>query len=208
MRSRLLSIWDRFRTSFWFEPTLLSLLALALAVGTTKLDADMDSRLSNSPWVSTSTSAATSMLSSLASTAFTLAGVSFSITMVTLSMASAQFGSRQLRSVISNSIADRVMGAFIATALYCMVVLRFVRDAAESKSPFVPQISTGVATIMGLLCLALLIWFVHEVSVNIQAPTVIAQIAAELDASIDRLYPEKTADTAQRQRVHRRLRSR
>ena len=163
--------------------------AAALAVATCELDvylAQNDTQYWS--WLITSADSARSTLSLLSGTMITLAGVVFSLTMVTLSLTSSQFGSRLLRTVITDLTTQVGLGAFLATALYCLLVQRYI--PAVEESPFVPHLSVSVASGLALVSLAVMIWFVHHVSVAIQAQTVVAEAASELDGVIERFFSE------------------
>lgn len=54
-----------------------------------------------------------------------------------------------------------VLGTFIATFIYNLLVLRTVRSVGENI--FVPHISVTVAVFLALASLGLLIYFIHHV---------------------------------------------
>jgi uncharacterized membrane protein len=72
----------------------------------------------------------------------TVAGVVFSVTMVTLSIASSQFGSRVLRHQLRDRATQIALGAFLGTAVYCLFVLRHVEGVGPTA--FVPHLSVLV----------------------------------------------------------------
>jgi len=189
MKARLINIWDSFRSSFWFVPTFMSFMAIGLAVGTGQIDQLLDSTYHSIDWLSTTALAARSTLSSIAAATITLAGVVFSITIVTLSIASSQYGSRLVRNVMTDSIADLVIGQYIGTSLYCLLVLRTIRGSDSTSTHFVPQVGTAVGLLLGLICMGMLIWFIHHVAMAIQAPNLIEAVAQDLNNTIDRLFP-------------------
>jgi uncharacterized membrane protein len=118
----------------------------------------------------------------------TVAGVVFSITMVALTLASSQFGPRVLRNFMQDRGSQFVLGTFIATLVFSLMVLRTIEGGDES---FVPQLSVTTSVGMALGSLGILIYFIHHVALSIQASKVVATIGHELFASIDRTYPER-----------------
>ncbi|MEQ8851956.1 DUF2254 domain-containing protein [Gimesia sp.] len=194
MRARLANLWDSFRSSFWFVPSIMSLFAIALAMGTCQLDEMIASSNRELSWFSTTAEAARSTLSSVAGATIALAGVVFSITVLTLSIASSQFGSRLVRNVMSDSIADLVIGQYVGTSLYCMLVLQTVREGKNGTDVFTPQLGTAVGLILGLICMGMLILFIHHVATAIQAPTIVTAVARDLDLAVDRLFPERIGE--------------
>jgi uncharacterized membrane protein len=85
-----------------------------------------------------------------------------------------------------------VLGTFIATFVYCLLVLRTVRGF--DRTVFVPQVSISVGLVLAILSLIVLIYFIHHVSSSIQADAVIATVCAECDTAIDKLFPEEVGE--------------
>lgn len=135
------------------------------------------------------TDGARSILSTIAGSMITVAGVVFSITIVALTLASSQFGPRLLRNFVRDTVNQVVLGTFVATYLYCLLVLREVRDINETS--FVPYLSVTMAVALTTASLGMLIFFIHHVALSIQAENMVASVAAELRESIATLFPEK-----------------
>jgi uncharacterized membrane protein len=128
------------------------------------------------------------VLSTIAGSMITIAGVVFSMTLIALSLASSQLGPRLLRNFMRDTRNQVVLGTFIATFVYCLLVLRTIRRAEEVA--FVPHLSVSIAVLLAIASLAVLIYFIHHVSVSIQADEVVARVNDELNDGIDRLFPE------------------
>ena len=69
------------------------------------------------------------------------------MTLVALSLASSQLGPRLLRNFMRDTVNQVVLETFVATFVYCLLVLRTIRRAEEIL--FVPHLSVTV----GVLCL-------------------------------------------------------
>lgn len=190
MRATFLKYWDRIRSSFWFVPTIMAGGAIALAYATVALDGAVTDRwLRVLSWAYTgSAEGATAMLSTIASSMITIAGVVFSITLVALSLASSQLGPRLLRNFMADKSNQVVLGTFVATFLYSLMVLRAIRRADEGL--FVPHLSVALGVLLAIASLGVLVYFIHHVAVSIQADNVVAKVGAELVAGVDRLFPE------------------
>jgi uncharacterized membrane protein len=61
---------------------------------------------------------------------------------------------------------------------------------------FVPYLSITCGIGLALVSLGALIYFIHHVSVSIQADTVIASVSHDLQNALNRLYPEQVAQPA------------
>jgi uncharacterized membrane protein len=191
MRAQLLKYWERLRSSFWFLPTLMAAAAVGLSFFTVALDQSVTQKwLRSVDWVyNGGTEGASAVLQTIAGSMITIAGVVFSLTLVALSLASSQFGPRLLRNFMRDTTNQLVLGTFIATFLYCLLVLRTIRR--EEGSVFVPHLSVTLGMVFALASLWVLIYFIHHVSVSIQADEVIARVTAELDGTMSRLFPEQ-----------------
>jgi uncharacterized membrane protein len=189
VKATLLKHWDALRSSFWFIPALMALGAVALAFGCVALDETTSIRdwLLERRWTYTGGAEGASLvLSTIAGSMVTIAGVVFSMTLVALSLASSQLGPRLLRNFMRDTANQVVLGTFIACFVYCLLVLRTIRLAEESS--FVPHLSVSVGVAFALASLGVLIYFIHHVSVSIQANDVVARVAAELFQGIDRQF--------------------
>lgn len=191
MKSLLLKHWDRLRSSFWFIPSLMAACAIGLALGTVTLDeAVTDQWLRSQGWIYTGGPAgASAVLSSIAGSMITIAGVVFSMTLVALTLASSQFGPRLLRNFMRDTANQVVLGTFVGTFLYCLLVLRTIRRSDEL--PFVPHLSVTLGVVFAIASIGVLIYFIHHVSVSIQAEEIVARVGAELISTIERRFPER-----------------
>jgi uncharacterized membrane protein len=81
-----------------------------------------------------------------------------------------------------------VRGTFVATFHHRLLVLRTIRHAEEDA--FVPPLSVTLGVLFALASMGVLIYFIHHVSVSIQADEIVSRVGAELIEGIDRLFPE------------------
>jgi len=191
MKVRLIRYWEQVRGSYWFIPGLMSFGAVALAAGLGFLD--MMAQAQRYPGLEslyvTGPSGARAVLSTIAGSAITVAGVVFSITVVVLNMASAQFGPRLLRNFMEHGGTQLTLGTFIGTFIYCLLVLSTVRS--DGGHVYVPHISVGAGVLLGVISFLLLIYFVHHVSIFIQAPRIIDDVVRNLEHALRSSFPER-----------------
>lgn len=157
---------------------------------------DLDSRIDEAivtafPIFKLSPSAARSILSSIVGAMISATGVVFSMTIVALSLASSQFGSRLIRTYRSRRSTHFTLGIFVSTSLYCILVLTSIRDTGYV---FVPTVAVGVGILLTVICLSTLIYYIHDMSYAIQASSVIDKSASDLHAATQRLFPEKIGE--------------
>ena len=156
----------------------------------------VDAWLSNGGWIYTGgEEGARAVLSVIAGSMMTVTGVVFSITMVTLSLTSSQFGPRLLRNFMRDTANQLVLGTFSSAFLYSILVLRTVNGTNDAK--FVPQIAVTIGVVLAVASVAVLIYFIHHVAVSIQVMNLLAGVHSDLRAAIDNLYPERIGTTPQ-----------
>ncbi|WP_079200927.1 DUF2254 domain-containing protein [Pseudomonas sp. CC6-YY-74] len=189
MKTLLLKYWYRLRSSFWFVPAAMACLAVALAFCAVELDkAVTDDWLQFLGWsYSGGAEGASLLLGTVAGSMIAIAGTVFSMTLVALSLASSQLGPRLLRNFMRDTANQVVLGTFVATFVYCLLVLRTIRRADEGA--FVPHLSVSIGVLLAIVSVGVLIYFIHHISVSIQADQVVARVGRELDEGIDRLFP-------------------
>lgn len=190
MSVRLHRVWDHLRSSLWFVPAVMSVLSVGLAFGMIALDQRWEGLVHEHLGLAYQGGAegARAVLSTIAASMITVAGVTFSITIVALTLAAQQYGPRLLGSFLRDLGNQVVLGTFIATFLYCLLVLRTIRGM--DGHAFVPQLSVSVGVLLAMASLAILIYFIHHVSGSIQASRIIATVGDDLAATLDRLFPE------------------
>ena len=109
-----------------------------------------------------------------------IAGTVFSMTLVALSLASSQLGPRLMRNFMRDTANQVVLGTFVATFVYCLLVLRTIRRADEVA--FVPHLSVSIGVLLAIISVGVLIYFIHHISVSIQADQVVARVVANSTA--------------------------
>lgn len=192
--TRLVSIWELLRGSFWFLPSLMAAGAVILSFAAVQLDAAMEAdAYGRFDFIYLfGPEGARAILSAVATSMITVAGLTFSITMLTLQLASSQFGPRLLRNFMRDRGNQLVLGTFISTFVYCLLVLRTVKGVEGSS--FVPHLAVAIGVVLAVAGLAVLIYFIHHTASSIRIETLLASLADETAATIDRLFPERLGD--------------
>lgn len=194
LKEPLLKYWDYVRSSFWFVPSLMAAGAAVLAFAAVAFDKAKSSVwLQDIDWAYTgSADGASAVLQTIAGSMITIAGVVFSLTLVALSLASSQFGPRLLNNFMRDRTNQTVLGTFVATFLYCLLVLRTIRFSDDHA--FVPHLSVTLGVAFALASLWVLIYFIHHVSVSIQADQIITRVGNDLNRGVERLFPEQIGE--------------
>lgn len=184
-------LWSSLRESFWFIPALIVAFSIALALGLIDLDAS-----GSQDWMDdwprlfgTSASGSREMLATIAGSITTVLGVTFSMTLVALTLASSQYTSRVLRNFISDRVTQVVLGIFAGIFTYSIIVLRTVRGGDDGG--FIPSLSVAFSVVLAIGGIGTLIFFIHHIASSIQASSIIASVTEETLDAVDRLFPKK-----------------
>jgi uncharacterized membrane protein len=181
------SAWRReaLRTNLWLVPTVEIVLAVALFAGTYALDrAAYDGSVHLPSFVISGTAdAARQILTTIAAAVITVVTLVFSITIVTLTLASTQFGPRMLRNFIRDRITQFTLGSFVATFVYAILTLVSISHGGHGE--FVPHASLTMTMALVVLDVGVLVVFIDHIAKSIQLPQVIASIAGDLSQAIE-----------------------
>lgn len=184
-------LWDSLHSSYWFIPMLMAIGAVVLAFTLVSLDrAGKAGPIEQLGWVyAGGPDGARAVLSAVAGSLATVTATAFSITIVALQLAASNFGPRLLRNFMQDTGNQLVLGTFIATFIYCLLVLRTIHG--EDYNLFVPQLSVTVGIVLAITSIGVLIYFIHHASTIIQASHIITEVSHDFDQAIDRLFPEE-----------------
>lgn len=194
---RLRALRKRLLGTLWFLPTVLVVGALALAAGMVELSAHVDDdALARWPRIfGASPGSSRSILSAVASGMITVAGLTFSLTMVAVTQASSQYTPRVLRNFMADRANQMVLGTFVGVFAYCLVVLRTIRSADEGVR-FVPSLAVVLGIVLAVVGIGVLIYFVHHIASTLEASSLVARVARETEGAIDALFPDPLGDAA------------
>lgn len=201
MWTKVTNAWETTRSSYWFIPAVMSILAVVLSIFAIQFDDILDrvspeilkGLFNNQP------EGARSVLSTIAGSMITVAGVVFSISLVTLSSAASQYGPRLLTNFMRDQTNQMTLGTFIATFLYCLLILRSIQDAppgtsGEDAKYFVPQAALLIGILLGICSIAVLIRFINKVPQFVHISLITSAIGSELLERLQERFPVKLGD--------------
>ncbi|MGP4120286.1 DUF2254 domain-containing protein [Psychrobacter aquimaris] len=170
---RLRNLWQQLIGSYWFIPTACVIAGILLAPLLVTIDQHFDRETVREITFAFTgdDDAARAIMTAIAGAVLGVAGTTFSITIAVLSMASSQFGPRLLRNFLTDTPNQFVLGAFIGTFSYSLLVLKSIHKYDVAFG--VPQLAVTFAIIMAIICALLLVYFVQHMVHAIQASHVI-----------------------------------
>ncbi len=121
---------------------------------------------------------------------------SFSMVMVVLNQASSNFSPRLLPNLVSNKKHQLILGVYIGTLLYSIFVL--IALGAEGIESSSIGLSTMLAAIFAVFCIALFVYFIHNISTAIQINNIIERIYKASSTSLEKAYIKQQSMVALR----------
>ncbi len=187
---------DWLRSRLWFIPGTFAGGAVLASFIVVAVDRRVDEHLVgdvSSVLFSGGPDSARLVLSTISAAMLTFTGLVFSITMLVLQQASSQLSPRVMRTFLRDRVNQAVLGLFVATFLYSLMILREVQTPSTG-SPFVPLIAVSVAYLLLVASVGAFIVYIHHMAQAIRAISVLRSVANETRTAITRLYPEGIGD--------------
>ena len=177
--------WDAVRSSFGFLPGLAMLIGLAGGFGLPALDEALGITI---PALSfDGQDSARGVLETIATSVVSVAGLSFSVTVVAFTLASSQLSPRVLRSFRRDRLSQFTLASLLGTFVYCLIVLVRLGVSAESAEP--PNLAVSVAILAAVASFVLFAVFIAHIVSMLQPSSVIAAIHADASVVIAERYP-------------------
>ncbi|MBK9421385.1 MAG: DUF2254 domain-containing protein [Flavobacteriales bacterium] len=173
--------------SIAFYPALMVLLYIGVAAGMIWFDLSgpglkLKGHLG---WLSLrDASAARAIISTIAGGIITLTVFSFSMVMIVLNQAASQLSNRLLDRMIGNRFQQLVLGAYIGTIVYALLLLSTIREHDTGSS--VPALSTYLLILAAIVDIILFIYFLHFITQEVKYEVIIANIHSETLGSMEK----------------------
>ncbi len=171
----LAQLRDGFRTKLWPIPTLTVLAAIALGLALPQLDGELDVSGSNLLFGG-GADAARTVLSAIAGSLITVTSLTFSLTVVTLQLASSQFSPRLLRMFTRDLVVQATLGLFLGTFVFALTVLRTVRTETGGEPAFIPRVSVTVAFLLATASVIVLVLFLGHLTQTIRVESMLRSV--------------------------------
>jgi uncharacterized membrane protein len=183
---RIRNVLAHLRAQLWIIPLAISVLALALAYWVlTSGGAVLERWTAGSGfwWLyGGDAESARGLLSSLLSGLMTMTSLIVSVTFVILTLSANQLGPRLISTFMADRQIQTVLGLFLGTILYVLVVLRSLDETLGREG--VPHIAVTIGSALTIVCLFALLFYVHKIARSIIADNVVAQVAGDLHRNI------------------------
>ena len=186
------------RTQLWPLPVAGVVLAVVAGVLLPRLDAYVDEGLP--PWLAAllfggDGGAARTLLSAISSSLITVTSLTFSLTIVTLQLASSQFSPRLLRTFSSDRFIQATLAIFLSTFTFALTVLRAVRSGDDGATAFVPRISVTLAFALAIVSVLGLVLFLAHLARQIRVETMLRDVHDDASATVQSMTSPLDDDT-------------
>ena len=194
MRVRLKVVIDKLTGNFWFIPSVMTAAAVVLAAAAVALDhSEYGDLLRRGTWHDRlQIENARLIVSTIAGSMITVTSLVFSLTLIALTLASQQLGPRLLSVFMRDRVTQVVLGLFVATFLYSLLILAALANVDDRWST--PVFSILVALLLAVVSVGFLISFIHHLANSMQADTIIARMGADLARQVEHLFPPQADD--------------
>ena len=181
------NIKDGLRAQLWPLPTLAVVVAVALGLIMPRVDAAVDDALPG--WVTAvifggDGNAASTVLDAVSSSLITVTSLTFSLTVVTLQLASSQFSPRLLRTFTQDLFVQGTLALFLATFGFSLTVLRSVRSGSDGQDPFVPRLAVTTSYVLAVLSVIGLVLFLAHLTRQIRVETMLHEVARDAAGTV------------------------
>jgi uncharacterized membrane protein len=184
IRSHTLARWDGLKHSLWFRPTLITIAFYLLVLVMIKVDHFIATEYPDaydSFQSSASAEGARTVLTLTAGTLIAVVATVFSVTIVALQLASAQYTPRLIRSFTGDRGVQLTLGVFIGSFVYILRLVGEIYPDPSRGDDFIPHLSIALASIITLMDVGFLIYFIHHAATTIQAPVIIERATEQVD---------------------------
>lgn len=129
---------------------------------------------------------AQNILSIIATSSMTVVSIVFAILLMTLTLASTQFSPRILVSFVRDHVTQWTLGVFLGAFSYCIAALPAARS---TPTPFAPVVTVLGAMALAPICVGLLVYFIHHISIAISVNHILDRLRRETEQVIDNFMP-------------------
>ena len=188
LTTRLSVLWESLSTSYWFIPLLMMSISVALCYACLSVIERAFLPDVLRPLIPLVTQQSVQqLLSTVAGAMITVTSIAFSMTLVSLTLASNQFGPRLIRNFMQDRNTQMVLGILVSTFLFCLISLHHL-SSINSNQDAVSMLA-GTTVFLALIDCVTIIYFIHHVSRSIQADQVIANCVQHFESNINSLLP-------------------
>ncbi|MEM8525417.1 MAG: DUF2254 domain-containing protein [Bacteroidota bacterium] len=190
--NNFLSYYRRVLNSIAFYPSLIAFIFFTLAFASHWVE-----QLGATSWmidhvpqlVINNADTARTLLSTFIGGLLSLTVFSFSMVMVILNQAASNFTPRLLPGIISSKRHQVVLGFYIGTILYCILILLTIKPDGNEYT--LPGFEIFLCIFFTIVCLGLFVYFIHSISQDIQVNTILSRLMKDTTNRLESLNEQE-----------------
>ena len=190
--ARISSVLDSLRSQLWPWPLAAIIVAVVAGQFLPYLDRELQDNIPPliSAWIfGGGPTAASNVLQTIAGAMVTVTSLTFSLTVVTLQLASSQFSPRLLRTFTGDRIVHGTLALFLSTFAFALTVLRSIRNPSPLDDGFVPKISTTMAFLLAVASVLALVGFLSHLARQIRVESMLKTVFDDTESSLRDIFP-------------------
>jgi uncharacterized membrane protein len=137
------------------------------------------------------------VLTVVSATMITTTGIVFSLTVLSLQIASSQFSVRLLRTFLRDVSNQAVLAIFVCTFAYSTGGLYTVGEHRDGQL-FVPELAVSGSLVLVFVSTGALVFFLHHLMHSIQIDTIVQKVQQLTLGLVDELFPDPDTPDATR----------
>ncbi|MBA9075355.1 DUF2254 domain-containing protein [Rufibacter quisquiliarum] len=122
------------------------------------------------------------ILNTVVSGIISLLVFSFSMVMIVLGQATSHLSPRVIPGLISQKTNQMVLGIYVGTILYTLILILSFKPGEENTS--VPVLGVLLTVLFGITCVSLFVYFIHTISRAIKPDTILTRIYKASQAAL------------------------
>lgn len=182
---RVRSVLDELRRSLWFLPSIS--MAAAVIVSSLLVAAPDAIPISDRLLFVGDQEAARGLMQVLAGSTITVTGLVFTLTVVSLQVASGQYSPRLISNFLSDVGNQIVLSLFLGTFAYALAVLR---SLPSGDTVLVPRLAITVGMALAAAALISLVYFLNHMAQSIRVETILHKATRKVLTTIEDVFPE------------------
>lgn len=189
---------ERWRASLFAVPMAFVVAGVVAGQLGIAVDREISDGVTRLPLGLTSTvESARAVLSTVASGTITVAGIAFSVSILTIQLASSQYSPRVVSNLFQDPFNKRVIGLVVGTFAYCLVVLRSVRSSVEQQGePVIPNVSVAVGVLLGIAAILAIVAFINHNAHAMDISKILAVVTSDAVDAVGRHWSTDTFEPA------------
>jgi uncharacterized membrane protein len=174
--TRIRNILSHLREQLWLIPAIIIVAAMLTAFFMLTFGSRLFIGAEDVWWLySGDPDSARTLLSSLLSGLMTMTSLVVSVTFVILTLAASQLGPRLISMFVGDRQIQAVLGLFIGTIAYLILILRTVDEELGQNG--VPHAAVTLGSLLTLICLFALLFYIHKIARSIVADNIVEAVS-------------------------------